>query len=138
MKNSKVILGTITVGVLIGLGMLFISEKRAPESDLQQEVQIKQEDLVNLDLGEVLVKLTSDHSYMKSTISVGYNEKTKDVESKVPIMRDIIISYLMSKSIEDFGVDNLNNIKEDIKTKINEELQADIVEKVYFTSLVIQ
>lgn len=102
---------------------------------VQEEKPIK---LVNLDLEESLIKLSDEHGYIKTSITLSYDEKEKEVDSKVPLIKDTIIQYFMSKSSHDFNGDNLENIKSELKKKINSNIGTDMIKQIYFTNLVIQ
>lgn len=89
---------------------------------------------------EILVKLSDEDSarYLKSTISVEYYSHDKKFEEKLPLVRDVIINFLMSKKAEDFTADNLDNLKEALIQKLNDKMGSNIVHDVYFTNLVVQ
>lgn len=131
MKNKKFIT-FIIIGAIVAClgGYLYISS--------QNNSQSKAPKLINLELEESLIKLSDESSYMKTNIVLGYNEKAKDIEAKVPIIRDTVIQYFMSKSTEDFKHDNLDNMKKELISKINKNLGSDAVKEVYFTNLVVQ
>ncbi|MCR1953957.1 flagellar basal body-associated FliL family protein [Clostridioides mangenotii] len=89
---------------------------------------------------EILVKLSDEDSarYLKSTMSIEYYSNDKKFEEKLPLVRDVIINFLMSKKAEDFSADNLDNLKEQLIQRLNEKLGSSIVRDVYFTNLVVQ
>jgi len=76
--------------------------------------------------------------YLKSTMSIEYNSNDKKFEEKLPLVRDVIINFLMSKKAGDFSSDNLDNLKEQLIQKLNERLGSGTVSEVYFTNLVVQ
>jgi len=89
---------------------------------------------------EILVKLSDEDSarYLKSTMSIEYYSNDKKFEEKLPLVRDVIINFLMSKKAEDFSADNLDNLKEQLIQRLNEKLGSSTVRDVYFTNLVVQ
>lgn len=71
-------------------------------------------------------------------MSIEYYSNDKKFEEKLPLVRDVIINFLMSKKAEDFSADNLDNLKEQLIQRLNEKLGSSIVRDVYFTNLVVQ
>lgn len=131
MKKMKFIIFLLIGAILVGGGIYFFMSSRT----LPTEEPIK---LVNLDLEESLIKLSDENGYIKTSITLSYNEKEKDIESKVPLIKDTIIQYFMTKSSDDFTGETLEKMKEELTKKINTNIGTDIVKKIYFTNLVVQ
>lgn len=104
-----------------------------------------EEELV-LKLEEFTVNLKSESNsfskhYLKTKMAIMYTdskqtEKLQSYESKI---RDIINGELRSKSYEqilDYG--NTATLKSEIKDKINESLNEEMVKEVYITDIIIQ
>lgn len=94
--------------------------------------------LVNLPLEESLIKLSDEHGYIKTSITLSYDNKEKDMETKVPLIKDTVIQYFMSKSSSDFNGNSIENIKSELKNKLNSNIGSEVIKQIYFTNLVIQ
>lgn len=74
----------------------------------------------NFDLEEMVLKLVDEGvRYLKVLIIVFYDFLYKDIEKNMFLIRDNIINCFMVKRVDDFIVDNLKNIKEEIKNILN-------------------
>jgi len=60
------------------------------------------------------------------------------IEESMPLIKDVILSTLASKSAADLDVRNRENLKEEIKQRLNEKLGANTVSDVYFTNFIMQ
>lgn len=66
-------------------------------------------------------------------------DMVKEVENRVYKIRDLIVTILFKKSLEDVTVpDGKLELAKEIKNKINEFLSLGTVEDVYFTDFEIQ
>ncbi|WP_024621259.1 flagellar basal body-associated FliL family protein [Metaclostridioides mangenotii] len=137
MKGKKgffIIVLLIVVGLGLGAGYAMFGQNISNTTKENTTTTI-------LDLeDEILVKLSDEGSarYLKSTMSIEYNSNDKKFEEKLPLVRDVIINFLMSKKAGDFSSDNLDNLKEQLIQKLNERLGSGTVSEVYFTNLVVQ
>lgn len=62
-----------------------------------------------------------------------------EVNSKVPILRDIIIQVLSSKQIEEIATrDGKERLKDEMVKAVNRALIDGQIKNVYFTTFVIQ
>ena len=78
--------------------------------------------------------------YVKVEVFLEVKDK-KDVakiEESMPLIKDVILSTLASKSAADLDVRNRENLKEEIKQRLNEKLGANTVSDVYFTNFIMQ
>ena len=131
MKQMKFIIFLLIVAILAGGGVYFFMSSRT----VPKEEPIK---LANLDLQESLIKLSDENSYIKTSITLSYDESEENIDSRVPLIRDTIIQYFMSKSSNDFNGETLEKLKEELIKKINTNIGTDIVKQIYFTNLVVQ
>ncbi|WP_457597028.1 flagellar basal body-associated protein FliL [Hydrogenimonas sp.] len=66
-------------------------------------------------------------------------ELTPELDKKTPLIRDIIISILSSKTVEEITTaKGKEKLKEEIITQINRHLDDGEIRHVYFTEFVIQ
>ena len=66
-------------------------------------------------------------------------EMTPELDTKVSLIRDIIISILSSKTVEEISTPKgKEKLKEEILNQINKYLQDGEIKRIYFTNFVIQ
>jgi len=66
-------------------------------------------------------------------------EMTAELDKKVSLIRDIIISILSSKTVEEISTPKgKEKLKEEIINQINKYLEDGEIKRVYFTNFVIQ
>lgn len=131
MKKMKFVIFLLIVAILAGGGVYFFMSSRT----VPKEEPIK---LANLDLEESLINLSDENSYIKTSITLSYDENEKNIDSQIPLVKDTVIQYFMSKSSNDFTGDTLQNMKEELIQKINNSIGTDMVKQIYFTKLVVQ
>jgi len=94
-------------------------------------------------LDRFIVNLLSNNSnrYLKCKIDLELDapELQKEIDKKLPAIRDLIIRILSSKTVEEIQTSQgKEKLKEEIKRKINEILTTGEIRNVYFTEFVIQ
>jgi len=94
-------------------------------------------------LDRFIVNLLSNNSsrYLKCKIDLELDapELQKEIDKKLPAIRDLIIRILSSKTVEEIQTSKgKEKLKEEIKRKINEILTTGEIRNVYFTEFVIQ
>ena len=98
-------------------------------------------------LDEFLVNLKSERSsgYLKTNIYIGYDGELKEhaelpaeLEEKKAILRDAVNSILRSKKPEDFDGTKDEQLKKEIKDKINTVLFKGKIEDIYFNEIIVQ
>ncbi|MFZ7120941.1 MAG: flagellar basal body-associated FliL family protein [Eubacteriaceae bacterium] len=80
-------------------------------------------------------------NYLKTQVSLSYtNKKYEDIiSSNTSKIRDVIITSLREKStVELLNCDNIEQIKQEIVQNVNEILNQEVVENLYFTDFLIQ
>ena len=97
---------------------------------------------ITYSLDECLVNLTDQggKSYLKVIVFLGYENKklTSELETKKPIIRDVVINTLRSKSTGDFSSNKAEKIKTEIMNKINPLLTKGQLDNVYFDDILVQ
>ena len=155
--GSKLLLIVIIVLLLLlliigGLVAYFLLSSN-PKQDNQQQPTPKQEkkhkvsDLTKMGpiypLDPFTVNLVSSNAdrYLKCKISFELDSPAlqQELDKKLPAIRDLIISILSSKSVEEIQTaKGKEKLKEEIKRKVNAILTTGEIRNVYFTEFVIQ
>jgi flagellar FliL protein len=94
-------------------------------------------------LDQFIVNLVSNNAdrYLKCKIDLELDspDLQKEVDKKLPAIRDAIIQILSSKTVEEIQTaKGKEKLKEEIKRKLNEMLTTGEIRNVYFTEFVIQ
>jgi flagellar FliL protein len=94
-------------------------------------------------LDQFIVNLVSNNAdrYLKCKISLELDspDLQKEIDKKLPAIRDAIIQILSSKTVEEIQTaKGKEKLKEEIKRKLNEMLTTGEIRNVYFTEFVIQ
>lgn len=90
-----------------------------------------------------IVNLLSESGarFLKATINLELSDQTlsAEIDKKKPLIRDIIIRTLSSKTYEDVSTTKgKERLKDELVTKINEILRDGFVKNVYFTDFIVQ
>lgn len=94
-------------------------------------------------LDQFLVNLLSETGsrYLKMSLNIELSAETltPEVDQKKPLLRDIIIRVLTSKTYEDISTaKGKERLKDEIVTKINETLRDGYIKNVFFTDFIVQ
>ncbi|WP_353662360.1 flagellar basal body-associated protein FliL [Hydrogenimonas sp. SS33] len=94
-------------------------------------------------LDKFTVNLMSDNGtrylVVKMNLEEDGEELTPELDKKTPMIRDIIISILSSKTVEEITTaKGKEKLKEEIINQINKHLDDGEIRHVYFTEFVIQ
>lgn len=146
----------LVVGILAGV-LLFSPSKEAPNdqiSDTKQPQTMQKKpnmarysDFMNIGpmypMDQFVVNLLSESGsrYLKTSIDFELSIETlvPEMDKKKPVIRDIIIRALSSKTIEDISTTKgKERLKDEIVSKINEILTDGHVKNAYFTDFIIQ
>ena len=94
------------------------------------------------ELGGFTVNFTDQQNYnfLKASITfeVSHDKLNEELNKREPQIRDLVISILRSQTPEDIKAPSTQSIKDEIRTKVNDNLNTGEVENVWFTQLVIQ
>ena len=94
-------------------------------------------------LDKFTVNLLSDNGrrflVVRMNLEEDSEELTPELDKKTPMIRDIIISILSSKTVEEITTaKGKEKLKEEIINEINKHLEDGQIRHVYFTEFVIQ
>lgn len=94
-----------------------------------------------LDLFTVNLLSESGRRYLKVELNLEIEgeELAHELDTKKPLLRDIIISILSSKSLEEIStVKGKDTLKEQIVSEINTRIKDGKIKNVYFVDFVVQ
>lgn len=143
----------LLIGGAVAYFLLSSDEESAQNPDQKQEQSDKKEKKRapsdDLTVGPIypvdnfVVNLMSDGArrYLKCTINLEMDsaELQPEMDQKAPKIRDITIRILSSKTVEEISTSRgKEKLKEEIKRKINEYLEAGEIKHIYFVEFVIQ
>lgn len=146
----------LVVGILVGVMLLSPSTEtpntQTPVTQTQQVTTKKPNmarysDFMNIGpmypMDQFVVNLLSESGsrYLKTSIDFELSIETlvPEMDKKKPVIRDIIIRALSSKTIEDISTTKgKERLKDEIVSKVNEILTDGHVKNAYFTDFIIQ
>ncbi|MBU1863371.1 MAG: flagellar basal body-associated FliL family protein [Candidatus Omnitrophica bacterium] len=139
----SIIVGIVIVTLIafvIVFKMLAVSPEEKEEQKLDQEVYFGKlfsfEEPLIVNLAE-----TKGQRYLKANIQfeVSDNKVLKELQMRTPLLLDLLISVLSSKTIEQVSnTVGRNRLRREIIDKTNAELVSGKIINVYFTEFVIQ
>ena len=143
---------TIVVGGIIAYFSLSSDEEMVEESPSSMQKNKKnrgQKDSNFLTIGPIypldkfIVNLVSDggRRYLKASMDfeLSQEEMTVELDSKKPLVRDIIIRILSSKTFEEISTRRgKDKLKEELAEQLNEVLSDGYIKHIFLTSFVIQ
>ncbi len=154
--GSKLLLIVIIVLLLLlliigGLVAYFLLSGNDQPQQQQQQQKIEKKHKVDqmteigpiYPLDQFIVNLVSSNAdrYLKCKIDLELDAPAlqKELDKKLPAVRDAIIQILSSKTVEEIQTARgKEKLKEEIKRKLNEILSTGQIRNVYFTEFVIQ
>ena len=139
----------LVIGGLVAYFLLSNNENQQQNPQEQKKVEKKHKVQEMSEIGPIypldpfVVNLVSPNAdrYLKCKIDLELDspDLQKEVDKKLPAIRDLIIQILSSKSVEEIQTaKGKEKLKEEIKRKINEILTTGEIKNVYFTEFVIQ
>ena len=155
-KNFKIfVIATLFVLLIAIGGCTFVIFNLVSKNNIEKEVDKvdkvdKEKELTAVSLGDAITVNVSDElgqiHIMRVAISFGVDEKSKefkkfssDVTDKEVIIRDGIIDVLRAQTFEMMNkADSKAKLSDEIKIKVNQILDTEIVEKVYCSDFFIQ
>lgn len=142
-KNKLIIIIPLIIIFLVVafVGYAFFTKSFFFKSEEDESVKKIEEQIFQMD--EFVINLNDENSrrYLKTSIVITYENKKelKELNDNIPQMRDVIIETLRAKSAEDvMNVENTDMLKNEIKEKVNELYEDEIVLEVYFINFLIQ
>jgi flagellar FliL protein len=149
----KWILIALSVVVLAGggfVGWTVIREGQVETGQSDAEFEEKQPQIpAEPDVGQMfaldpfVVNLSDPGGkrYLKSKIELEFTEEPvrQELTARLPQLRDVILLYLSSKSMEEIqSVDGKTELRNSLIKRINQVLKSGKIRNLYFTQFVIQ
>jgi len=139
----------LAIGGLVAYFLLSNNDEKQPDQQQTKKMEKKHKVDSMAEIGPIypldpfVVNLVSPNAdrYLKCKIDLELDspDLQKEVDKKLPAIRDLIIQILSSKSVEEIQTaKGKQKLKEEIKRKINEILTTGEIKNVYFTEFVIQ
>jgi len=92
--------------------------------------------------GELTTNLApgSEKKYVKVTVVLEMSDKSlkKEIEEKLPVLKDRIIIFFNSKTSDDLQAENRTQLKKTILADLNSCLGSGKIKNIYFSDLVLQ
>lgn len=117
---------------------LLRAPKKTPDKSTAYKAQQK---VVYFKLKEFTVNLSSDGQYLETEMVLQLSNEVvkKEIDNKMPQIRDELISILMSKSGSTLiSAQGKSLLKQDIITKLNSILTSGKVSTIHFASFLMQ
>ncbi len=78
--------------------------------------------------------------YLRVEVTVESSDKKaqEKINAYMPVIRDSIQGILSAKTVADLDIRNRDNLKNEIQHEINLKIGLDTIDKVYFTSFIMQ
>jgi len=156
-NNLILIIIVVLLVLLLAIGgivaYLMLSGDEEEQLQVQQEEKIEKrrpkrsmDDLTvgpMYPLDKFTVNLLSENGsrYLVAKIDLEQDsdELTQELDNKVPLIRDVIISILSSKTVEEISIPKGKmKLKEEIINQINKYLEDGEIKRIYFTNFIIQ
>jgi len=143
---TKIIIIILIFFVILGgsfaVYTIFFSKKMASSAASKTLVFTPVTSAKTYSIDQCLVNLTDagGQNYLQVTIFLGYESGKLDAElaDKKPIIRDVVIGILRSKSTADFNGNKADKIKAEILDKVNPLLTKGQLDNVYFDDILVQ
>lgn len=138
-------LGAGIVAIMLAIASAFyvtqmIKSPKDKEGKKPSE-DISKTEAIYIKLKEFTVNLKSEGQYLEAELVLqAHDEKVKqEIEKKMPEIRDNINSIMMSKTMGDLlTAEGKNQLKEEIRKQLNKDLVDGQINKVHFTSFLMQ
>lgn len=149
----------LVLGIVVGLMLSSHPSEDAATTETNKQTQARTQpapkpntsgrysDFMNIGvmypMDQFIVNLLSESGsrYLKISLDLELSIQTltPEIDKKKPIVRDIIIRSLSSKTIEEISTTKgKERLKDEIVSKINEILTDGYVKNIYFTDFIIQ
>lgn len=117
------------------------SENAAPSEGSHGKISTEVGIMFPLDLFTVNLLSESGRRYLKVEMNLELEgeELALELETKKPLLRDVIIRILSAKSLEEVStVKGKETLKEEILSDLNQRVKDGKIKNVYFTDFVVQ
>ncbi len=139
-----IIIGMVIFIVLVGGSFFLMKSIMAPLMPAEETSETEEttaEIGVLVPIGEFMTNINdvAGTRYLKVEVTVeSADEKAKEkIEAYMPVIRDSIQGILSAKTVADLDIRNRDNLKMEIKDKINAKI-GETINNVYFTSFIMQ
>lgn len=139
-----VLVGLLIFLVAMGASYFMLKSLMAPFMPEEQKEETKEKGTGTIvSIGEFTTNLNdpTGSRFVKVEIYVemaGEKKKEEELKEYMPVMKDTILSILSSKTAADLDVRYREDLKQEIKTKLNKKLGSEMINDVYFTSFIMQ
>lgn len=142
-NGLKIVIIVLLVLVVVGgaaFGGMYLAGKKGASTT--PKVVVVNEITYSLD--EFLLNLMDGDTkrYLKVSIYIGYEDNknlTAELDTKKPIIRDVVIATLREKNTADFNTTaGVNIIKNQLIARINPTLTKGKITHIYFYALLVQ
>lgn len=139
LKVGLIIVGIVAMLQVVVLGFVFKDEITESVSDLfvsSSEVLTYPLESMQVNLGNV-----ERGNYLRTTIHLEYENKKHEavLNQSMTQVKATILETLRSKSLSDINtVENTKKLGDEIKDKVNDVLDLDVVSDVYFIEFLYQ
>lgn len=153
-KKKLIIIIAAAVILLLGAGaaVYFLFLKKPPEEEKPQNKQVEmvqpaaQEEAdigPMVDIKEFIVNIISedDAHYVKASLTLELNNEAvlEEANKRMPQIRDAVLLLIGNKTFEELqDLQGKNQIKAEIKSRVNSFLRTGHVKNVYLTDFVVQ
>ncbi len=140
-KGKKLLI--IIIALLVvggGVGYLFLGEK-LKKTETQHADNKKEKPTVLIPLEPFVLNLSEHGRYLKLTIQLELSDITlqEAVKSKIPLIRDAVITLVSSKSAESLASpEGKFQLKDELLLRANQAMERDVFKNLYFTDFVMQ
>jgi len=141
-NGLKIVIIVLLVLVVVGgaaFGGMYLAGKKGTTTP--KVVAVNE---LTYSLDEFLLNLLDGDSkrYLKVIVFIGYEENknlTAELDTKKPIIRDVVIATLREKKTTDFNTTaGVNLIKDQLIARINPTLTKGKISHIYFNDLLVQ
>lgn len=139
-SRMKIVLLIVLIIFMISIAV-FLTYSYANESFIFKERVRPSDTGFTYAMQELVINLKGDNRYLKTKIALGYGVKNDIafIQEKEMQLTDNIIHILRGKSREDImPVENTQDLKKEIKEKLNTQFEEEIITDVYITEFLIQ
>lgn len=122
-----------------GLSYLFLFNKKAATSEAEQKKPAQKTALIALD--PFVLNLLEQGRFLKVSMQFEINDEAQRefVQSRIPQLRDAIITLVSSKSVESIASpEGKIQLKDEILLRANQVMERDVFKNLYFTEFVMQ
>lgn len=139
-----IVLIVIVLGAAVFFGYYIVTKNKNIAEVSSKTTVVKAEAEKTLEFEDFIVNLADTNAkvYLKTKIYVAFPEKNKDIEkeinTKMPEIRDIINTTLRKKTSQEFNGDGLEKVRKELIQKINAVLTSGQITNIYFHEIITQ